>query len=86
MKFRSERDSLVERARHRRARRRWPGHVLAGPVRAAARVRGNHLVVTGTDLDLTIRVEQEVIGLEDGTCVVPARLTADIVRSLEPGR
>jgi DNA polymerase-3 subunit beta len=43
------------------------------------------LVVTGTDLDLTIRMEQEVIGLEDGDCVVPARLITDIVRSLEPG-
>jgi DNA polymerase-3 subunit beta len=46
---------------------------------------GNRLTVTGTDLDLTIRVEQEVIGLEDGSCVVPARLVADVVRSLEPG-
>jgi DNA polymerase-3 subunit beta len=47
--------------------------------------QGNQLVVTGTDLDLTIRVEHEVIGVEDGRCVVPARLTADISRSLEPG-
>ena len=46
---------------------------------------GNQLTVTGTDLDLTIRVDQEVIGLDDGACVVPARLAADIVRSLEPG-
>jgi len=30
-------------------------------------------------------MEQEVIGLEDGDCVVPARLITDIVRSLEPG-
>jgi len=35
-------------------------------------------VATGTDLDLTIRVEQEVIGIDDGSCVVPARLSADI--------
>jgi DNA polymerase-3 subunit beta len=46
---------------------------------------GNHLTATGTDLDLTIRVELEVIGIDDGSCVAPARLTADIVRSLEPG-
>ena len=46
---------------------------------------GNQLTVTGTDLDLTIRVESEVIGIDDGSGVVPARLSADIVRSLEPG-
>jgi DNA polymerase-3 subunit beta len=46
---------------------------------------GNILSVTGTDLDLTILVTEEVIGLEDGSCVVPARLSTDIVRRLEPG-
>jgi DNA polymerase-3 subunit beta len=46
---------------------------------------GNVLSVTGTDLDLTISVTEEVIGIEDGTCVVPARLSTDIVRRLEPG-
>ncbi len=46
---------------------------------------GNGLRATGTDLDLTIRVDQEVIGLESGSCVVPARLATDVVRSLEPG-
>jgi DNA polymerase III subunit beta len=46
---------------------------------------GNVLSVTGTDLDLTILVTEEVIGLEDGTCVVPSRLSTDIVRRLEPG-
>src|SRR5580704_15586839 len=46
---------------------------------------GNVLSVTGTDLDLTIQVTEEIIGLEDGSCVVPARLSTDIVRRLEPG-
>jgi DNA polymerase-3 subunit beta len=36
-------------------------------------------------LDLTIRVDHEVIGIEDGACVVPARLSADVVRALEAG-
>jgi DNA polymerase-3 subunit beta len=30
-------------------------------------------------------VETEVIGITDGVCVAPAKLLADIVRSLEPG-
>jgi DNA polymerase-3 subunit beta len=48
-------------------------------------VVGNRLTVVGTDLDLTVRVETEAIGLDDGAFVVPARLAADIVRSLEAG-
>jgi DNA polymerase-3 subunit beta len=46
---------------------------------------GNKLSVTGTDLDLTIQVTEEVIGIDDGSCVIPARLSTDIVRRLEPG-
>lgn len=46
---------------------------------------GNRLMVVGTDLDLTIHVTTEAIGIEDGVCVAPARLLADVVRALEPG-
>jgi DNA polymerase-3 subunit beta len=46
---------------------------------------GNHLTVVGTDLDLTVHVTTEAIGITDGVCVAPAKLLADIVRSLEPG-
>jgi DNA polymerase-3 subunit beta len=48
-------------------------------------VKGNELTVTGTDLDLTVRATIEVIGIDDGEAVVPARLVADAVRHLEPG-
>jgi len=85
VKFRSERDSLVEvltTAGRAAGARGTPSAVLSGLL---LQCEQNHLVVTGTDLDLTIRAEHEVIGLEDGSCVVPARLVADIVRSLEPG-
>jgi DNA polymerase III subunit beta len=85
MKFRSERDSLVEVLAI--AGRAAGGRGLTSVVLSGLHLQceGNRLVVTGTDLDLTIRVVHEVIGLEDGSCVVPARLTADIARSLEPG-
>jgi len=46
---------------------------------------GNHLSVVGTDLDLTVHVSTEAIGITDGVCVAPAKLLVDIVRSLEPG-
>lgn len=83
MKFRSERDVLVEalsataRAVSTRAVGATTGLHLA--------VKGNELVATGTDLDLSIRAEIEVIGIDDGAAVVPARLVADAVRHLEPG-
>jgi len=46
---------------------------------------GNHLGVVGTDLDLTVHASTEAIGITDGVCVAPAKLLADITRSLEPG-
>ena len=85
MKFRSERDALVDvLATVGRAvgGRGVSSVVLSGVLLVC---EGNRLTGTGTDLDLTIRMEQEVIGLEDGSCAVPARLATDIVRSLEPG-
>jgi len=85
VRFRSERDSLVEAlSASSRAvgSRNMSSAVLSGLLLTCDQ---NNLVVTGTDLDLTIRIEQEVIGLEDGACVLPARLAADVVRSLEPG-
>lgn len=85
MKFRSERDSLVEAlstAGRAVASRGSSSAALSGLLLGC---EGNQLVVTGTDLDLTIRVELEVIGLQDGAALVPARLLVDIVRSLEPG-
>jgi DNA polymerase III subunit beta len=85
MKFRSERDSLVEALAT--AGRATSSRTVSSPVLSGVLLRcsGNRLEVTGTDLDLTIRVGLEVIGIDDGECVVPARLAADIVRSLEPG-
>ncbi|HTH05844.1 MAG TPA: DNA polymerase III subunit beta, partial [Ilumatobacteraceae bacterium] len=41
---------------------------------------------TGTDLDLTIQLVVEVGGERDGGTVLPARLAADIVRSLGAGK
>ncbi|MHB8592866.1 MAG: DNA polymerase III subunit beta [Acidimicrobiales bacterium] len=85
MKFRCERDTLVEAlttASRAVSPRSSPSATLMG-IRVEA--AGNRLTVVGTDLDLTMRVEIEAIGLDDGAMVAPARLAADIVRSLEPG-
>lgn len=84
MKFRSERDSLVEALG---IAGRAVGSRLTMPVLSGLLVSlsGNELTITGTDNDLSIRVGLEVIGIEDGSAVIPARLATDITRSLEPG-
>jgi DNA polymerase-3 subunit beta len=85
VKFRSERDALVDvlSTVGRAVGGRGVSSVVLSGVLLVC--EGNRLTGTGTDLDLTIRMEQEVIGLEDGSCVVPARLATEIVRSLEAG-
>ena len=85
MKFRCERDSLVEvlATAGRAVGTRSSAQVVLSGVRIES--VGNHLTVVGTDLDLTVHVTTEAIGITDGVCVAPAKLLADIVRSLEPG-
>lgn len=85
MKFRCERDILVEAlstAARAVATRGGALPVLSG---IRMEVVGPQLRLAGSDLDLTIQIELEVGGQLDGVCVLPARLTADIVRALEPG-
>ena len=85
MKFRCERDSLVEVLAT--AGRAVGTRSSAQMVLSGLRIEsvGNQLSVVGTDLDLTVHVATEAIGINDGVCVAPAKLLADIVRSLEPG-
>jgi len=85
VKFRCERDSLVEvlATAGRAVSTRSSAQMVLSGVRIES--VGNHLSVIGTDLDLTVHVSTEAIGISDGVCVAPAKLLADIVRSLEPG-
>jgi DNA polymerase III subunit beta len=85
VKFRCERDSLVEvlSIAGRAVSTRTSASMALGGVRIES--SGNHLAVVGTDLDLTVHVTTEAIGITDGVCVAPAKLLTDIVRSLEPG-
>ncbi len=85
MKFRCERDVLVEAlgGATRAATTRGGALPVLSGVKAA--LSGDRLVLTGSDLDLTIQVVVTVAGTADGVAVLPARLTADIVRALEPG-
>ena len=83
MKFKSERDILVEALSA--ASRVVATRLIGASSGVLLSLTDNHLTVTGTDLDITVRTKVDVIGLEDGSCVVPARLIVDAVRSLEAG-
>jgi DNA polymerase III subunit beta len=85
VKFRSERDALVEALSTAARAAGTRGAAGAGVTRLLLECADNALRIVGTDLDMTIQVVIEVIGLDDGSCVIPARLASDIVRSLEPG-
>lgn len=85
MKFRCERDVLVEALGV--AGRAAAGRGSSLPVLSGVRVAlvGNSLEITGTDLELTISVNVEVSGSSDGVVVLPGRLASDIVRALPDG-
>jgi DNA polymerase-3 subunit beta len=82
VKFRCERDVLADALAA--AGRAATGRTGTLPVLSGVRLElgGDRLVVTGTDLDLTIQLELSVGGEGDGAVVVPARLASDIVRAL----
>jgi DNA polymerase-3 subunit beta len=85
VKFRCERDVLAEAlATAGRAATNRTGTL---PVLAGVRidVAGDVLTITGTDLELTIRLTVDVGGEADGSIVVPAKLVGDIVRALPAG-
>ena len=85
MKFRCERDVLVEALGS--AGRAAAGRGTSLPVLSGVRVEltGDRLRLTGTDLELTISVEVAVSGDGDGVAVLPGRLASDIVRALPGG-
>jgi len=86
VKFRCERDALAEALST--AGRAATGRTGALPVLSGLRLElvGDRLSITGTDLDLTIQLTLAVGGDGDGGVVLPARLAADIVRSMGAGK
>ncbi len=85
MKFRCERDTLVEALGT--AGRAVSGRGGMLPVLSGVRAElvGGVLTLTGSDLDLTITVGADVNGDTDGATVLPAKLASDVVRALPPG-
>jgi DNA polymerase-3 subunit beta len=85
VKFRCERDVLADAVGS--AGRAATNRTGTLPVLSGVRmeVAGDTLTITGTDLELTIRLTVEVGGERDGAAVVPARLVGDIVKALPAG-
>ncbi len=50
-----------------------------------AELKGNQIMLTGTDLEITVTVALEVSGIADGMANVPARIFHEIVRALPEG-
>ena len=86
VKFRCERDVLADALAT--AGRAATSRTGALPVLEGVflQVRGDELSITGTDLEMSIRLTVAVGGVSDGAVVVPARLSADAVKSLPAGR
>ena len=85
MRFRAERDALVEAMATAGRAAATRGGALPALSGIRMELAGDRLHLAGSDLDLTVQVEMAVTGHEPGVCVVPARLSTDIVRALEPG-
>ncbi len=86
MKFKCEKEALEKT--FSLARRATPNRSGTNPVLSGLHVelKKNKLVVLGSDLDLTIRIELAVGGEEDGKAVIPGALLSDIIRVLEEGQ
>ena len=73
MKFRCERDTLAEAlsmaGRAVVSSRAGRASAMEG---LRMEVSANQLEVVGTDFDMTIRVQAEVSGTNDGVCVAPS--------------
>jgi DNA polymerase-3 subunit beta len=85
VKFRCERDVLAEALGS--AGRAATNRTGTLPVLSGVRMEvvDDRLTVTGTDLELTIRLGIDVGGERDGAVVLPARLVGDIVKALPAG-
>jgi DNA polymerase-3 subunit beta len=85
MKFRAERDALLEAITTAGRAAATRGTALPALTGIRLEVVGDQLHLAGTDLDVTIQVQMSVAAGDPGVCVIPARLATDIVRGLDPG-
>lgn len=85
MRFRADRDTLLEALVTASRAAAARSGLTAGIVGLQMVLRGNQLEVVGSDPDLVIEASCEVAGDTDGSVLVPSRLVGDIVRSFDSG-
>jgi len=85
VKFRSERDGLLEALSIAGRAGTARGALGAGGSSLQLGLHGNRLDVIGSDPDLVIEARLGVAGETDGSTLVPSRLIVDIVRSFDAG-
>ncbi|MGH9170639.1 MAG: DNA polymerase III subunit beta [Acidimicrobiales bacterium] len=85
MRFRADRDSLLEAVTTASRAATARSGLSTGVAGLQLSVRGDKLEVVGSDPDLVIEARCAVSGDSDGSALVPSRLVSDIVRSFESG-
>ena len=85
MRFRADRDSLLEAVVTASRAATARSGMSSGIAGLQFSLRGDNLEVVGSDPDLVIEARCQVSGDSDGNVLVPSRLVSDIVRSFDSG-
>ena len=85
LKFRCDRNSFLSAVSNANRATSKHSSLMAALTGVYLKLDGDTLVLTGSDLDLTITVTTNVAGLEPGSVVIPAKLLLDVVRVLPVG-
>lgn len=85
MRFRADRDSLLEAVVTAGRAMATRSGMTGGIAGLQFSLRGDQLEVVGSDPDLVIEAHCQVSGEADGSVLVPSRLVSDIIRSFETG-
>ena len=85
MKFRSERDLLLEALNTASRALSSKGSLPSSYSGIRIEVDGNRAVLSSSDLEVSIQTSLEVQGIENGVGVLPGRLSVDIVRAFGQG-
>ena len=85
LKFRCDRNNLLNAVSNANRAVAKHGPSLAALTGLHLGLDDDNLVLTGSDLDITIAVTTDVAGHESGEAVIPAKLLLDVIRVMPAG-